>query len=124
MRQVKNNVQLVDLMLAVNNENGNHSGKIEGLQILDYIQLDNWDGEDFALVEGGFKIGDQLFAHHGYTRSVGNIMWDCAWVTLEVAAAIINQAKRQDSWTIEEAESKVWRKWEKDEVFVGKDFKY
>lgn len=104
------------MMLCVNNLNGQNSGKIEACQVGDFIKLENWEGQSFKLVEGGFQIGRKIFAHHGYNYHVGNIFWDCAWVTPEVAAQLLNHLKASEGWSIEEAENNIWKKWEAAEV--------
>jgi hypothetical protein len=124
MRQVVNGLQLIDVMLCCNDEYGNTSDVIRGFQVGDdLMKFDNFDGEAFKFVKGGFQIGDQVFAHHGHKSWVGNMAWDCCWVTLDVAAALVNHLQAQDSWTLEEAVSRLYDKWDAKQEFTRRDFR-
>lgn len=121
MEKVKPGADLIDVMLCCNEQNGTTANHVQAVEIPDHINLVG--DERFRLVEGGFRIKGKVFAFHHYQGYVGNIFWDCAWVTPEVAAALINYLKGLGDWDCEEAESKLWDKWEAGETFGPGDFK-
>lgn len=112
---------LVDVMLCVNNENGMTEDHVQAVEIPDFINLVG--DESFVLTEDGFMISGKEFPYHHYEGNVGNIFWDCAWVTPIAAANLLNFLRERGDWDCEEAESHIWKKWESGEPITPEDFK-
>lgn len=119
-------------MLAVNDNAGNHTGKVSRIAIGDeidgkYLQLECLLKRGAACKSNGDKIriGWKTFAITGYSTHVGNIVWDCAHVTAKVAADIANKlhAKKDYIWSCFEATDCMAEKWNHDEpIFHASDF--
>lgn len=124
----------VPIMLAVNDDNGNHTKKINEIEIGDvvngdFIRLDALeaymlgDGITCYLVDAfKLRIGRRVFPINGYTKYVGNIVWYCAHVDEKVAAEIVNYLHRRGDFTFDEATESFSRKWHDDEEFIETDF--
>ncbi len=112
--------KLVDVMLAVNDANGNQTGQVVMIEIGD--ELMKLQGESaFKLLEVTFRIDEEPFVWHSYNYHVGNIHWDCATVLPSTAARLANYLRSKD-WQLEDAEIKIWEKWEGGELFTKEDF--
>jgi hypothetical protein len=121
MTNVKAGPGLVDVMLCCNNRNGITMHHLERVSVLDRINLDG--RASFREIEGGFRLAGKTFAYHSYTPHVGNICWNCYWVTPEVAAALLNHLKNQGDWSCDDAEEKFWNRWYKaSQRFKAEDF--
>lgn len=100
---------MIKLHFACNDDNGNHTGIVEAVEIEDVIYL---EGEAVSLTLGQhniINIAGLSFDISGYSRYIGNICWDCATLETAYAATIINYL-RTLGWFCTEAESKIFDK--------------
>lgn len=103
--------KLIDVMICVNNpDNGNYAGRLAGLNIHDFIDL-----EPVVLPEPRCTIGDGYFSVHrcrvgvyGYQQWVGNWCWNSIRVTREDAALLVS---RMLSETYTDGAGKPWKVW-------------
>jgi hypothetical protein len=106
----------VQMMLCVNNRNGQHTGRVERVDIV-------CDGADCIISAEGdpvpcqpgypcqsFNIGDVRVKCLRYGTYVGNIFWDCAVVSIEYVVKALNYLASQH-WTLLEADTRLWDKW-------------
>jgi len=110
----------VELMLAVNDENGNHSGEVDAVEILDWINLEGDSVPCYLSHQNKFLIIDNSlsFDLRGYATWVGNIIWDCAILDSVHVATIINYLRRQH-WNCTEAESGLYDKYHSGEEITA-----
>lgn len=96
---------LVNVMLCVRNENGNPTGKVEGIDVYaggadNLLQLRGqplnchvW--EQLSNEGRSIKIGHMGLWAKSYQEYVGNIFWDTARVQVREAIRIINYVRRR-----------------------------
>lgn len=109
----------IQLHLACNNDNGNHTGLISAVEVLDTIYL---EGEPVSLTigHGAMSITGMRFDLNGYGRWVGNICWDCATLESADVATIINYL-RTLGWSCTEAESGLFDKFHAGQEITAKE---
>jgi len=96
----------MQLMLAVNDDNGMHTGQVDQVEVDDLICL---EGEPVSCIylPCALMIGSLWFEHKGYQTWVGNICWDCATLESVHIATIINYL-RSIGWDCTEAETSLF----------------
>lgn len=99
----------IQLHLACNNDNGNHTGVVVAAEVLDTIYLEGDPVSCTATSPSVLNIAGLSFNLKGYGRWVGNICWDCATLESTHVATIINYL-RTLGWSCTEAESSLFDK--------------
>lgn len=126
----------IPIMLDINDDIGNHKGKVSDVVIGDqangdYIELELIDA---PMLDNGMacrfigdkklRLGRRIFPILGYQSFVGNIYWECAHVTEKIAADILNYLRSRGDWSANESTEKFFNKWSFDqEIFTANDFK-
>jgi hypothetical protein len=115
----------MQLHLAVNDDDGNHTGRVAVVQVVDLFELEGPGAYDHMAdthcqhAAGTLTIGERSWPIDGYATWVGNIVWDCAHVSADVVAEIVNYLRTLPDWDCIEAESSLYDKWNRRELFSG-----
>jgi hypothetical protein len=108
----------MQLMLAVNDCNGVHTGQVDQVEVDDLIYL---EGEPISCSHTLFEleVDSLLFKFSNYGTWVGNMCWDC--VTLDGAhvAKIVNHL-RSIGWSCTEAETSLFEAYHDGETITAK----
>lgn len=123
----------VDVMLAVNDDNGNHTGRLIAVEIPDWITLEgpifeprsapvcrvvpvkDAPGLNWLLVRR------KRFPIISYSENVGNLVWDCAWMARHIAAGLLNHLRKMDLFDCTEAVSDLYEKWQDGDKLTWAD---
>jgi hypothetical protein len=94
------------IMLCMNDENGNETGRIEAINIstIDNDQANfshHWNGVRGEIGKDCVRIGRRTFPITGYNDYVGNICWNLVTVTPEVGAEIMKWLKQLTAFQCE-----------------------
>lgn len=113
----------MQLMLAVNDDHGNHTGRVAMVEVTDLLQLEG-PGAYEPLADtpcqhthGTLTIGERTWTIAGYAYLVGNMAWDCAHASADVVAEIVNYLMTLPGWNCIEGESRLYDKWHRRELF-------
>ena len=115
----------VRLLLCVNHPaNGEPTGRIVALEILDVIALEAPEPAPACLIRpsrGLVRLAGRTYRLLGYAAWVGNWCWDEVALAEEDAVDILDRLRKTERWACTEAESGVYRKWERGEKIVAED---
>ena len=117
----------VRIMLATNDhQNGQPTGRVDALQILDIISLEAPDPPPDCVIypyqkPPHFEIDGAPYCIVGYASWVGSWCWDAVTVSDDDAVDILDRLRKTERWTITEADPTVYRKWERGEKIVAED---
>lgn len=111
--------KLVDVMLAVNDTNGNFTNRVTSIQLFDMKFDSDTNVRCYRLdEENKIIIYSRVFPIQAYNTYVGNICWDCIAVTEKIALDILNYLLLyKELWSLEEAPTPLWQKWQDNEEF-------
>lgn len=116
--------ECIDVMLAVNDQDGSPTGRVIGIEILDWITLEGPifepDAAPVCRIEPvkdapglhWLRISRRRFPITSYDEYVGNIMWDSARMPRHIAADLLNYVRKLDRFDCTEAESTLYEKWQ------------
>ncbi len=100
---------------AHNDDNGNASGELYGVQITDLLDLDlDGDALAFELHADHLIIEGKRFACTGVRTWVGNICWDGAHIT-PIDVARLLEVLRANNWTPNEGDMTLFQAYEHNE---------
>ncbi|MDF0554891.1 hypothetical protein [Kamptonema sp. UHCC 0994] len=110
----------VNIMVAVNDNNGNFTGRCTRIQIDDVINVESEIGLPCEIKPSAniAKIGICLLTIQTWTPYVGNIFWDSIQVRIGDAERLLNLLI-WEKWDLLEAELSIWEKWELGEIKVS-----
>jgi hypothetical protein len=113
--------------MAVNDDNGDHSGRIEMIEFEtasdDYpLKLECEDGAVCSVDHKAktISIDGKSFTYHAYSTWAGNMAWDAMSVTKQTAEAIANHLCRAGGWHCFEAWSHIYEAWHAGNPIVFK----
>ena len=107
-------------MLAVNNSFGQANGHVSAIQIADLASLDSGDmcGPYYGVQSyHRIQIGSWQFPVEKYGHHIGNVVWDCAEMKIDVVAQLLNHLRSMKTeeggncWLMEEGAAGIWNTW-------------
>jgi hypothetical protein len=119
----------VRIMLATNDHrNGEPTGHVRALQILDVITLDAPEPPPTCRILTDrrppyVEIDGTLYPIQDYASWVGNWCWDAVTVSDDDAVTILDRLRKTECWSIDEAEHTVFGKWERGEKILSSDLR-
>jgi hypothetical protein len=113
-----------------NDDCGNPRSIVENVEIDDLIQLEGpaiFDedadepvgGTPIRWLEIAVWIGGRWFYHHGWSRHVGNLLWDSAEMDTNEIVRLLNHLRTLGGWSCVEAEASLAEAWGKREITAG-----
>jgi hypothetical protein len=117
----------ITVMLNVNDERGNHTGRVNNLHIGDCMELEGYftDWRANPTCSHGkyhLRVGRFTYRIAGYREYVGNIMWDAAKMELSEASRLVNDLRKTGKFTCTMAVGPLHEKYESGELFTAEDF--
>jgi len=109
----------MQLMLAVNDNNGMHTGQVDQVEVDDLICLAGEPVPCSTHLPRALRINSLRFKHKGYQTWVGNICWDCATLESAHIATIINYL-RSIGWDCTEAETSLFEAYHNGKPITAK----
>jgi hypothetical protein len=115
----------IEVMLAVNDDNGNFSGHVAKIEIGDAMDLEApgfcvEDGPPIEYLPGPFPsrkivLCGRRFPVKGYRSWVGNIIWDKVEMSGTAVVILLNLLKRE-GWNCVDAETRMFNLFESETV--------
>lgn len=118
---------LIPVYLAVNNEHGNQTRRVETVRIGDpqfVRKLMTFSASlPFSInpVKGQMTIARRRFAFQGHTSHVGNVLYDAVWMRPADVADLVNHL-RDSQAVCEDADAALLDKFDRMQRFDAGDF--
>lgn len=93
-------VHVFRVMLCCNDERGNITDRVEGIEIGDEMRLAG-SPRTLRLANDRIRIGRHWYAKRGWHTWVGNVFWDSTHMAREVARTLVRDLLAA-GWQIEE----------------------